>query len=214
MRALAITGIVTASWMASISAGSLMRATPPSRRMSAGTRSSAITAAAPASSAMRACSAVTTSMITPPRNISASPRLTRAVPVLRSSAIPLPLALDGRNGCESRGRGRASGLGLLGAHRGADRGEVHPGAAGGELDRVAGRVGVGRGRGLRGLRPVALRHPPGREEPGVAGAGHGRLDDLGAGRVDVVEGVLGDELHDEVLGGDLGARGSHVGRAV
>ena len=38
-------------------AGSLMRATPPSRRMSAGTRSSAITAAAPASSAIFACSA-------------------------------------------------------------------------------------------------------------------------------------------------------------
>ena len=34
-----------------------MRATPPSRRMSEGTRSSAITATAPASSAMRACSA-------------------------------------------------------------------------------------------------------------------------------------------------------------
>ncbi len=58
-----------------------MRATPPSRRMSAGTRSSAITATAPESSATRACSGVTTSMITPPRSISARPRLTRAVPV-------------------------------------------------------------------------------------------------------------------------------------
>ena len=44
--------------MPSIIAGSLMRATPPSRRMSAGTRSSAITATAPASSATRACSGV------------------------------------------------------------------------------------------------------------------------------------------------------------
>ena len=44
MRALAMTGMVTASWMPLIMAGSLMRATPPSRRMSAGTRSSAITA--------------------------------------------------------------------------------------------------------------------------------------------------------------------------
>ena len=58
-----------------------MRATPPSARMSAGTRSSAITAAAPASSAIRACSALTTSMITPPLSISARPALTRNVPV-------------------------------------------------------------------------------------------------------------------------------------
>src|SRR5882672_4597009 len=56
-----------------------MRATPPSRRMSAGTRSRAITAQAPASSAIRACSGVTTSMITPPFNISARPVLTRKV---------------------------------------------------------------------------------------------------------------------------------------
>ena len=51
MRALAITGMLTACWMPAIISGSDMRATPPSRRMSAGTRSSAITAAAPASSA-------------------------------------------------------------------------------------------------------------------------------------------------------------------
>ncbi len=57
MRHLAITGIVTASWMSLIMSGSDMRATPPSRRMSAGTRSSAITAQAPASSAIFACSA-------------------------------------------------------------------------------------------------------------------------------------------------------------
>src|SRR3954462_7544416 len=80
MRALAITGMVTASWMPLISTGSDMRATPPSRRMSAGTGSSAITAAAPASSAILACSAVTTSMITPPLSISARPALTRKVP--------------------------------------------------------------------------------------------------------------------------------------
>src|SRR6202012_4137634 len=68
--------MVTASWIPRIIAGSDMRATPPSRRMSAGTRSSAITAAAPASSAILACSAVTTSMITPPLSISARPALT------------------------------------------------------------------------------------------------------------------------------------------
>src|SRR5687767_6554770 len=74
-----MTGMVTASWIASIVEGSLIRATPPSRRMSAGTRSSAITATAPASSAIRASSGVTTSMITPPFSISARPRLTRNV---------------------------------------------------------------------------------------------------------------------------------------
>ena len=40
-----------------------------------------MTATAPASSAILACSAVTTSMITPPLSISAMPRLTRAVPM-------------------------------------------------------------------------------------------------------------------------------------
>ena len=73
MRAFAITGIVTAALMPRIMSGSLMRATPPSTRMSAGMRSSAITATAPASSAMRACSGVTASMITPPLSIFASP---------------------------------------------------------------------------------------------------------------------------------------------
>ena len=66
--------------MPSIMSGSLIRETPPWARMSAGTRSRAITATAPASSAIFACSAVTTSMMTPPLSISAMPRLTRAVP--------------------------------------------------------------------------------------------------------------------------------------
>jgi hypothetical protein len=87
MRALAITGMVTASWMPLIMTGSLMRATPPSRRMSAGTRSSAITAEAPASSAIFACSASTTSMMTPPLSISARPALTLKV---ASSRIVAP----------------------------------------------------------------------------------------------------------------------------
>src|SRR5438876_2925695 len=81
MRHFAITGIVTFSWISRILSGSAMRATPPSARMSAGTRSSAITATAPASSAIRACSAVVTSMITPPLSISARPLLTRIVPI-------------------------------------------------------------------------------------------------------------------------------------
>ena len=78
---MAITGIDTALMMPSIMSGSLIRAMPPCARMSAGTRSSAITATAPASSAILACSGVTTSMITPPLSISAMPRFTRAVPV-------------------------------------------------------------------------------------------------------------------------------------
>src|SRR3954452_23172649 len=90
MRALAITGMVTSAWISLIFWGSDMRATPPSRRMSAGTRSSAITAHAPASSAIRACSAFVTSMITPPLSISARPLLTRIVPY---SATPVLLEL-------------------------------------------------------------------------------------------------------------------------
>ena len=75
-----MTGMETAAMMPSIMSGSLIRATPPWARMSAGTRSSAITATAPASSAILACSAVTTSMMTPPLSMSAMPRLTRWVP--------------------------------------------------------------------------------------------------------------------------------------
>jgi hypothetical protein len=71
----------------SIMSGSLIRDTPPCARMSAGTRSSAITATAPASSAILACSAVTTSMITPPLSISAMPRFTRVVPVTGASWV-------------------------------------------------------------------------------------------------------------------------------
>ena len=74
-----MTGIVTASWIPLIIAGSDIRATPPSRRMSAGTRSRAITAQAPASSAIFASSGVTTSMITPPFSISARPVFSRKV---------------------------------------------------------------------------------------------------------------------------------------
>src|SRR3954453_17080843 len=93
MRAFAITGIVTASWMPLMRIGSDMRATPPSRRMSAGTRSSAMTATAPASSATFACSASTTSMITPPLSISARPALTRNVD---SSRMPAMVAVPKR----------------------------------------------------------------------------------------------------------------------
>ena len=76
-----MTGMDTAAMIPSIMSGSLIRDTPPWARMSAGTRSRAMTATAPASSAIFAWSAVTTSMMTPPFSISAMPRLTRLVPV-------------------------------------------------------------------------------------------------------------------------------------
>ena len=59
--------------MARSISGSLMRATPPSRRISEGTRSRAITATAPASSAIFASCGLTTSMMTPPFSIWARP---------------------------------------------------------------------------------------------------------------------------------------------
>ena len=89
MRAFAMTGIVTVSMISVMSCGSLIRATPPSLRMSAGTRSRAITATAPASSAIRACSAVTTSMITPPLSIWARPDFTVQVALAVLAVSPL-----------------------------------------------------------------------------------------------------------------------------
>src|SRR5437660_12363439 len=87
MRHLAITGIDTAAMISRIFLGEAMRATPPSARICAGTRSSAITATAPAFSAMVACSAFVTSIITPPFSISARP-------VLRRREVELPLFWD------------------------------------------------------------------------------------------------------------------------
>src|SRR5713226_6316865 len=91
MRTLAITGIVTVAMISRITLIDAMRATPPSLRMSEGTRSSAITAHAPAFSAIFACSAFVTSMITPPLSISARPTFTRHSfdPLL---PFPLPFA--------------------------------------------------------------------------------------------------------------------------
>src|SRR5258706_2781204 len=77
MRTLGTTGIVTAAMISRILMGEAIRATPPSARMSAGTRSSAITATAPASWETRACSALVTSMITPPLSISDNPVFNR-----------------------------------------------------------------------------------------------------------------------------------------
>src|SRR3954453_2532490 len=76
-----MTGMLTASMIPMIISGSDMRATPPAARISDGTRSSAITATAPASSAILAWSGVTTSMMTPPLSIWARPFLVAQVDV-------------------------------------------------------------------------------------------------------------------------------------
>ena len=78
-----MTGMETASMICLMSLGLAMRATPPSARIMAGTRSSAMTEMAPASSAMRACSTFMTSMMTPPLSISARPVLRRRVEELK-----------------------------------------------------------------------------------------------------------------------------------
>src|SRR5258708_14214149 len=88
MRTLAITGIVTVAMISRITLIDAMRATRPSWRISEGTRSSAIAARAPAFSAIFACSAFVTSMITPPLSISARPPFTRHS---FEPLLPLPL---------------------------------------------------------------------------------------------------------------------------
>src|SRR5438270_6299327 len=158
MRHLAITGMVTASMIAAIRPGSLIRATPPSRRMSAGTRSRAMTATAPASSAILACSGVTTSIITPPRSISARPRLTRSVPVCRS----MPLSLGA--------------AGLLGGGRCAERLHPDPRRALRHADRCPGGVVEGDLGVRRRLGPMSLDDHALGEHPRVTGP-----DDLSFG---------------------------------
>ena len=76
-----MTGIETAFITSSTILGFAILATPPAALISEGTRSNAITATAPASSAISACSALTTSMMTPPFCISAIPLLTLSDPV-------------------------------------------------------------------------------------------------------------------------------------
>jgi hypothetical protein len=83
--------MVTASMIFIIIVGSAILATPPAARISAGTLSRAITAHAPASSAIFACSGVVTSMITPPFNISARPFFTVQVPFLTTKIPPIKL---------------------------------------------------------------------------------------------------------------------------
>src|SRR3954468_20795915 len=170
MRALAITGTVTAALMPSIMSGSLMRATPPCTRMSAGTRSRAMTADAPASSAILACSGVTTSMMTPPLSISASPRLTRKVPVARGALGVGWSAMDlivGRlfprvtDGIGSPKRFRAPERTVFGADscpEAIDRAKRDRGEASEEL-REGHAVGGGAGGDLRRPAGLGQLHP-------------------------------------------------------
>src|SRR5260370_23920601 len=89
MRHLAITGMETVAIISRIFLGEARRAAPPSARICAGTRTSAMRATAPAFSAMAACSALVTSMMTPPLSISARPVLRR-----REVELLEPLVLD------------------------------------------------------------------------------------------------------------------------
>src|SRR4051812_4287153 len=172
MRHFAITGIVTDSWISRITSGSDMRETPPSRRMSAGTRSSAMTATAPDASAIFAWSALTTSMITPPLSISARPLLTRIVPYSAIGAIvSRPLGLEAASGGVELVRvGRRRPDEHRVAVRLHDVGHVRPEARRGVCtERVLGvarRVGIGR-EGDR--QEIAARRP--RPEPAPVGEG-------------------------------------------
>ena len=100
-----MTGIDTAAMISRIFLGIAMRATPPSARICAGTRSRAMTATAPACSAMVACSALVTSMMTPPFSISARPVLRRREVVL------LPLFWDMSDPVDTFSRSRRMGAG-------------------------------------------------------------------------------------------------------
>src|SRR5215469_4586475 len=151
-----MTGTETAAMIFSIMSGSLIRATPPSARISAGTRSSAITATAPASSAIFAWSAVTTSMITPPLSMSAMPRLTRAVPVAaaepssRAPGVLAALLTDTVN--------LTGSLGRLGSMVGAPR-PTHPAVSRGVSGGPPGRAGSALSAAEVGHVGPAARHP-------------------------------------------------------
>src|SRR5829696_9696128 len=223
MRALAMTGIETAAMIPSIMSGSLMRATPPWDRMSAGTRSSAITATAPASSAIFACSGVTTSMITPPLSISAMPRLTRAVPVTGAAAVDAGLptgsgmpSMVRRAGAPPAGSATGSATGSAVRRGRSGGGEQHPGAARGEREVASpGPVQVARPGGRRRPHPGAAGGPPvGEEQQPPAADGRG-VDRRGAENVDVRRVEPGPAEGDQHVGGAQGPAGRvAAGRAV
>src|ERR1043165_4671030 len=94
MRHFAITGIETAAIISRIFLGEAILATPPSARICAGTRSRAMTEVAPDFSAISACTASVTSIMTPPFSISARPvfkrRLVELFPLFCDILIPFP----------------------------------------------------------------------------------------------------------------------------
>src|ERR1700733_6323116 len=188
IRHLAITGMDTAAMMPSIMSGSLILATPPCERMSAGTRSRAITATAPASSAILAWSGVTTSMITPPLSISAMPRLTRAVPVTGSV-----LTVDTSNLARSIQAYLSHRMACLLA-TGIQRG-------GGEV----GEQGIVHLEELRHRRLAGQAQRAGeRTVPGVPGHRHHVVVEL-AGEEDLMRGRL--DLGEQLVGAVLAAEG-------
>ena len=99
--------------------GSAILATPPSFLMSAGTFSNDMTAQAPASSAILACSALTTSIMIPPLSIWASPSFTTTVPMCMGVEEG---GWEGGEG-EREGRRRARGRGGGGREGGEEDGE-------------------------------------------------------------------------------------------
>src|SRR5271165_6321355 len=113
MRAFAITGMLTVFMISRILLMGAMRATPPSRRMSEGTRSRAMTAVAPAFSAMTACSALVTSIMTPPFSISAKPVFGRK---LSSRYIGRGSFYSSNQRCRLHGRGSANTFQFSGKH--------------------------------------------------------------------------------------------------
>ena len=152
-------------------------------------------------------------MITPPRSISASPRLTRAVPVCRSGTEPVYLASAMRplyraasffpvGFVVAAGPGVSSGRlhvdGVVGGQ------ELDPGAARAQEDRQAVRVDVVRGLLAVGPDPAALPHPAVGEDPRVA-----LTDSLAVRHAVVLR-----ELHHDVRGRDLIAADDEVGLAL
>src|SRR5439155_25085619 len=151
----------------------------------------AMTATAPASSAIFACSAVVTSMITPPFSIPASPVLTRSVPVsvsMRTSrsvltrvphepaegaAVPLVSARDQcTRGSLPRTLRQWDVRPVSGGRHGEVRGEqLDPRVPRIELDLLAALVQELRDAGERGPAPGHLDQPAVAEHVGLPGAG-------------------------------------------
>src|SRR5919109_620718 len=168
-----------------------MRATPRSRRMSAGTRSNAITAQAPASSAIFAWSAVVTSMMTPPFSISARPDFTVKVPVSRCTGTPSSLEGPSLPPALRAGPGSLLERDLTGV----GRHQGHEGAPGREGDSLTPLRLEDRQVAQARAEPPAQDQPPVAEDPRAAVAREidrrrmraGRVDDVGHADLDLLD---------------------------